>query len=133
MNDKHIVTVFIRNSGTVLILRNSRKAAAHGGKWAGVSGAVKEASPLGQAIKEIEGETGLKGFEVKFLKAGREFAVQDRQLGVRLVVHPFLFQAMTPQNVQIDEQYMEFKWIKPADLELYETVPALPEALSRVL
>jgi ADP-ribose pyrophosphatase YjhB (NUDIX family) len=130
MADKHIVTVFIRNNGTVLILRNSRKAA---GKWAGVSGAMKEASPLSQAMKEIEGETGLKGFEVKFLKAGKAFAVQDRQLGVRLVVHPFLFQAMTPQNVHIDEQYMEFKWIKPAELELYETVPALPEALSRVL
>jgi len=133
MNEKHVVTVFLKNNGTVLILKRSRQAESYGGKWSGVSGAVTNGSPLMQALREIEAGTGLKGAEVKFLKAGKEFSLSDRRGDVRWVIHPFLFQAVTPRNVQIGECHCDFKWIKPIDLELYETVPALDEALSRVL
>jgi 8-oxo-dGTP pyrophosphatase MutT (NUDIX family) len=133
MNEKHVVTVFLKNNGTVLILKRSRQAGSYSGRWSGVSGAVTDGSPLMQAIREIEAGTGLKGGEVKFLKAGKEISISDRQGGVRWVIHPFLFQAMVPRNVQISECHCDYKWIKPTDLELYETVPALDQALSRVL
>lgn len=133
MDERHVVTVFLKNNGTVLILRRSRKAGVHKGKWSSVSGTVQESSPLGQAMKEIETGTGLKGVEVKFLKAGREFSIRDRQQGICWIIHPFLFQAMAPQNVAIDSEHSEFKWIRPSDIELFETVPALEKALSSVL
>jgi ADP-ribose pyrophosphatase YjhB (NUDIX family) len=133
MNEKHVVAVFLKNNGTVLILKRSRQADTYSGRWSGVSGTVTDGTPLKQALKEIETGTGLKGGEVKFLKAGKEFSLSDRQGSVRWVVHPFLFQAVVPRNVRIGECHCDFKWIKPVDLELYETVPALDEALSRVL
>ena len=85
------------------------------------------------ATRRIREETGLQGGEVKFLKAGREFEVRDRQQGTAWVVHPFLFEAFFPQNVRVDGGHSEFKWIKPAELELFETVPGLDQAMSRVL
>jgi 8-oxo-dGTP diphosphatase len=133
MNEKHMVTVFLKSNGTVLLLKRSRKVNMHGGKWSGVSGIVKKGTPLGQAMKELEAAAGLHGYEVKFVKAGKQFSVEDRKLDVRWVIHPFLFETLVPQNIHIDEDHTEFKWVKPAELELFETVPALGEALSRVL
>jgi hypothetical protein len=103
------------------------------GKWAGLVASLEGSSPLSRALQEIESETGLKGSEIRFLKAGREFPVPDQKAGVRWIVHPFLFEAVAHHNIRVDEDYSEYKWIKPGDLELFETFPALEEALLKVL
>ena len=133
MDERHMVTVFLKSNGTVLLLKRSRKVDLYSGKWSGVSGIVKTGTPLGQAMKDLESETGLRGYEVKFAKAGKQFSFQDKKSDVRWVIHPFLFLTSVPQNIRIDADHTEFKWVKPAELELFETVPALDEALSRVL
>ena len=133
MDSKHVITIILRNNGSVLILKRSRKAETYGGKWESVGGEVEGSSPLMLATRKIREEAGLKGGEVKFLKAGKEFEVKDRQKGTAWIVHPFLFEAFFPQNVCVDGDHSEFKWIKPTDLELFETVPGLDRAMSRVL
>ncbi|MFH1437828.1 MAG: NUDIX domain-containing protein [Pseudomonadota bacterium] len=133
MNPKHVITIILRSNGSVLILKRSRKAGTYGGKWESVGGDVEGASSLMLATRKIREETGLQGGEVKFLKAGREFEVKDRQQRTAWIVHPFLFEAFFPKNVRVAGGHSEFKWIKPADLELFETVPGLDQAMSHVL
>ena len=133
MDPKHIITIILKNNGSVLILKRSRKAGTYGGKWESVGGDVEGSSPLMLATRKIKEETGLKIGEVKFLKAGKEFEVTDRHQGTAWIVHPFLFEAFFPQNVCVAGKHSEFKWIKPTDLELFETVPGLDQAMSGVL
>ena len=61
---KKVVTSFIRHRGKILVLRRSEKVGTYKGKWAGVSGYLEDPTPLAQALREINEETGLTGSEV---------------------------------------------------------------------
>ena len=133
MDKRHVVTVFLEQEGKILLLRRSDRVASYRGKWAGVSGSVDGGSPLMQAMTEVLEETGLKSSDVKFVKAGREFEVRDSGRTTTWVVHPFLFEALTLEHFRLDWEHSDHKWIRPLDLELFETVPSLKESLDRVI
>jgi len=133
MTQKHMVTVFLERQGKILLMRRSDSAQRYQGKWAGVLMSVSGCSPLTQAMQGVEHETGLKGSDVRFVKAGPEFEVKDPRPGTLWIVHPFLFEALCLDRFQLDGTYCDHKWIRPSDLELFETVPLLKKSLSRVL
>lgn len=133
MDRKHVVTVFLECDGKILILKRSDRVGSYQGKWAGVSGSVESGSPLMQAMQELEEETSLKGSDVRFIKAGPEFEVEDSSIGTTWVVHPFLFEALSLDRFQLDWEHSDHKWINPAELELFETVPMLQKSLERVI
>jgi 8-oxo-dGTP pyrophosphatase MutT (NUDIX family) len=133
MSKNHVVTVFLRNEMKILILKRSEQVRSYRGKWAGVSGSVEGGSPLMQAMQELQEETGLKGADVRFVKAGREFEVEDDSIGQTWVVHPFLFDALNLDRFELDWEHSEHKWIDPLELELFETVPMLGKSLQRVM
>jgi hypothetical protein len=58
--------------------------------------------------------------------------VDDSPNGVRWKVHPYLYRVITGKPVHIDWEHDEFRWIEPAELGRFETVPGLAEALSKV-
>ena len=132
LQEKKVVTCFLESGGEILILRRSGEVGSYRGRWAGVSGYI-ESSADEQALTEIEEETGLGRGEVKLLKKGEPLAVEDEGLGIRWVVHPYLFRIKDRDKIRIDWEHKEARWIKPEDIEHYQTVPKLKEALSRVL
>jgi 8-oxo-dGTP diphosphatase len=132
LQEKRVVTCFMESGGEILILRRSGEVGSYRGRWAGVSGYI-ESSADEQALTEIEEETGLGRGEVKLLKKGEPLAVEDEGLGIRWVVHPYLFRIKDRDKIRIDWEHKEARWIKPEDIEHYQTVPKLKEALSRVL
>jgi 8-oxo-dGTP diphosphatase len=132
LQEKRVVTCFLESGGEILILRRSGEVGSYRGRWAGVSGYI-ESSADEQALTEIEEETGLGRGEVKLLKKGEPLAVEDEGLGIRWVVHPYLFRIKDRDKIRIDWEHKEARWIKPEDIEHYQTVPKLKEALSRVL
>lgn len=132
LQEKRVVTCFLESGGEILILRRSGEVGSYRGRWAGVSGYI-ESSADEQALTEIEEETGLGRGEVKLIKKGEPLAVEDEGLGIRWVVHPYLFRIKDRDKIRIDWEHKEARWIKPEDIEHYQTVPKLKEALSRVL
>jgi 8-oxo-dGTP diphosphatase len=132
LQEKKVVTCFLESEGEILILRRSGEVGSYQGSWAGVSGYI-ESTADEQALTEIEEETSLKRDEVELLKKGKPLAVEDEGLGIRWVVHPYLFRIKDRDKIRIDWEHKESRWIKPEDIERYQTVPKLKEALSRVL
>ena len=116
----------------VLLLRRSERVGAYAGRWAGVSGYLEAAAPLDQAYREIEEETGLARQDVRLLAKGEPLDVDDAALGVRWRVHPFLFEVEAPALVKLDWEHTESRWVRPAELGDYETVPGLAQALAGV-
>ncbi|TES83604.1 MAG: NUDIX pyrophosphatase [Dehalococcoidia bacterium] len=132
MQEKKVVTCFLESGGEILILRRSREVGSYRGSWAGVSGYI-ETTADEQALTEIEEEANLRRGDVELLKKGEPLAVEDEGLGIRWVVHPYLFRIKDREKIIIDWEHKEARWIKPEDIDNYQTVPKLKEALSRVL
>jgi 8-oxo-dGTP pyrophosphatase MutT (NUDIX family) len=136
VEERKVVTCFLLRTGAsgrdeLLILRRSGQVGTYRGRWAGVSGYV-EAEPLTQARREIAEETGLAPEEATLVKSGEPLAFTDEELGVRWLVHPFLFRVRADASVAVDWEHVEAHWIRPEQLAEYETVPRLKEALDRV-
>ena len=132
LEEKHVVTCFLEHSGKILILRRSQKVGTYQGSWAGVSGYM-EKTDMEQAFTEINEETGLDSNEIMLLVKGAPLEIVDESLNRKWVIHPFLFRVKAPDNIKLDWEHTEMKWIKPEELSDYKTVPGLKDALDRVM
>ena len=131
LEEKKVVTCFLESDGEILILRRSEQVGSYRGKWAGVSGYV-ETTPDEQALVEIGEEAGLSRADLKLIKKGKLLSVEDEKLGVRWLVHPYLFRIRDRGKVRIDWEHKESRWIKPQEIVNYQTVPMLKETLAQV-
>ena len=131
LQEKKVVSCFLESDGEILILRRSGQVGSYQGRWAGVSGYI-ETTADEQALTEIEEETSLSGEDLKLIKKGRPLEVKDDKLGVKWVVHPYLFHIKDRDKIKIDWEHKEVRWIQPKDIDNFETVPKLKETLARV-
>jgi 8-oxo-dGTP pyrophosphatase MutT (NUDIX family) len=134
VQERSVVTVFLRriDTGQVLIARRSSAVSTYRGRWAGISGTI-ESDPAGQALTELREETGLTEHEARCVKAGNPIRIEDTALGVAWTVHPFLFETDVADRVRHDWEHTEFRWVRPEDVGVLETVPGLVAALRAVL
>ena len=135
MREVHVVTVFLlrrgRGGDRVLLLRRSGAVGTYRGRWAGVSGYLED-DPLRQALREVAEETGLGEGDVRLVRAGDPVHAPDPRLGHLWVVHPFLMEVRGGGQIRLDWEHVSARWVRPASVFLYPTVPRLPEALSAV-
>jgi ADP-ribose pyrophosphatase YjhB (NUDIX family) len=85
-------------------------------------------TPEEQAYTEIREETSLQREQVRMLNRGAIVEHVDKELGRHFYVHPFLFAVLTPTAIQTDWEATELRWIDPAELSSFETVPQLQAA-----
>lgn len=129
LEEKNVVTCFLRNRGDVLLLRRSQRVGSYQGRWGAVSGYV-EGTPDETAWREIAEETGLAG-AVRLARRGAPFAVEDEALGARWIVHPFLFDC-AHRDLRLDWETTEAEWAAPPAMLRRETVPDLWTSYARV-
>ena len=127
--EKHVVTCFLECDARILILRRSEMVGSFQGRWAGVSGYVEKTADE-QTLIEIEEETGLHREDLELVRKGDPLEAEDE--GIKWVVHPYLFRIKERNKVKIDWEHNKIRWIKPGDIDNYETVPMLKETLARV-
>lgn len=132
LQEKHVVTCFLESENEVLILRRSQQVGTYQGRWAGVSGYMEKSADE-QALVEIREETSLVDDDITLIKKGEPLVIKDEALGVRWVVHPYLFAIKDRNKIKIDWEHKETRWIKPEEIGNYPTVPMLKETLERVL
>lgn len=132
LEEKHVVTCFLQSGEEILILRRSERVGTYQEKWAGVAGYIERDADE-QALIEIGEETGLSREDVRLIRKGKPLEVVDNKIGRKWVVHPYLFQVKDRGKIRIDWEHKELKWIAPAEIVRYETVPMLKEVLDEVL
>ena len=132
-----VVTCFLlRHDGAerLLLVRRSQRVGSYHGHWAGISGFIEPGvTAEEQAYTEIREETALQRNQVRLLKRGAVVEHPDPALNRHFYVHPFLFEALTPDAIQTDWEATEMQWIDPAEMGNYETVPKLKEAYEAAL
>ncbi len=133
MEPRAVVTSFLESEGKILLLRRSGQVRTYPGRWAGVSGSIElDRTPEQQARVEIREETGLTDDDIELVASGKPLAVDDTATGHQWIVHPFRFVVLHPERIRLDWEHVELRWIDPADLADFETVPNLPETWARV-
>ena len=131
LQEKQVVTCFLESENKILLLRRSEQVGSYQGRWAGVSGYIDKTADE-QALVEIEEETSLCREDLKLIKRGKPLPIKDEKLGVKWIVHPYLFHIKDRDKIKIDWEHKETRWIKPEDIDSYETVPKLKETLAWV-
>ncbi|QOS12969.1 NUDIX family hydrolase / eIF-2B domain protein [Haloferax gibbonsii] len=127
----HVVTVFLRNGGRVLLARRSEAVGTYQCRWAGVSGYV-EGDPDDaerDARRELAEELGVREADADLVRAGTPVSVADD--GREWTVHPFLFDARS-RGVDPNEELAAVEWVHPTAIRDRETVPGLWTAYRRV-
>ena len=134
MHYTKIVTSFLKNNNKILILKRSNTVKSMKGLWAGVSGIIeKDEDPLYRAKIEIFEEVGLEEKNIKLLKSSEQIIVESPQYrNHKWKIFPFLFETKN-NEVKLNWENSEFKWIEPDDLKEFETVPNLEEILLNLI
>lgn len=131
MKEVHVVTGFLEHDGKVALFRRSPQVSTYRGRFAGISGSMESGeSPAQRMRKELVEETGLES-EVVLLAEGRPVPVEDPDLNVRFIVHPFLMHTMKPR-IELNFEHEAHLWVEPSAIEQMETVPMLGEVLDEV-
>ena len=134
MRSTRIVTSFIKYNDQILILKRSEKVRSMKGLWSGVSGIIENnENPIDRAKIEIFEEVGIKEKEIKLVKKLEKMKIQSQQYkNHEWEIFPFLFETKN-ENVELNWENSEFKWILPKELKNYQTVPSLEKILLNLL
>jgi|GEM_PF-311440 len=134
METQRVVTAFLQHAGKILLLRRGAAVRTFPGRWAAVSGSIDEGrTPEEQARVEISEETGLGGDDIALRVVGVPMLAEDLPSGRTFLVHPFAFAAREPEKLRLNWENSEARWIAPAELARFETVPRLDDTWERVV
>ena len=123
---KEVVNCAVKHNDRLLLLKRSGLVGSFRGKWASVSGYVEEGeTPYAAALKELREEISAEG--VSLLRAGKP--VVTRKEATVWISYPFLF-TIENDSITIDWEHTEYRWVKPAELPAYDTVPGFGRGLA---
>lgn len=132
----NVVTCLLMDKNdNILILKRSDKVRTYKGYWSGISGYIEEGEgPVDTAFKEIRQETGLNDNNIKLIKTidPIEFTDIYEEEKYNWKVYPFLFRVTKESKIQIDWENISYRWIKPSDIDKFETVPRLKEVVVKL-
>jgi hypothetical protein len=125
LQEKRVVTCGMRRQGKILLLKRSQKVGTNKGKWAAVSGFIERGeSPEETALKEVKEETGIT--TARLVARGEALRIRD---GIYLwSIYPFLLEA-GDEEVVLDWEHTECKWVGVDELAGYDTVPGFRKVL----
>ena len=134
MRSTRIVTSFIKYNDQILILKRSEKVRSMKGLWSGISGIIENnENPIDRAKIEIFEEVGIKEKEIRLVKKLEKMRIQSQQYkNHEWEIFPFLFETNN-ENIELNWENSEFKWITPKELKNYQTVPSLEKILVNLL
>ena len=125
------VTSILKYKDHILLLKRSDKVKTNKNKWAGVSGYLEpNDEPLARATIEIKEETGLKKENLRLLEKGNFLYIRDQETLWK--INTFLWEIDT-DNIMIDWEHTEFKWISVSEIDSFDTVPRLRDVIISLL
>ena len=134
MQKTRIVTSFITHDGKILILKRSERVKTMKGLWSGISGIIENVEvPIERAKIEIFEEVGIQQEYITLIKSSKELNVESPQYkNHQWVIFPFFFKT-DKNDIKLNWENSEFRWIDIHQLKEFNTVPSLEKILLSVL
>lgn|GEM_PF-1164335 len=128
-----IVTCFIMHNNKIFLAKRGKNVRTYKGKWCTVAGYYDRAIEAEKiALMELEEEASIAKDQIDKVIEGTPFSYTDDDYGITWIVHPFLF-VVNGNEVALDWEHEQMRWINPDKLPEYETVPMLQRSLDSVL
>ncbi len=118
-----VVTVFLQKKGKILLVKRGEDVGSYRGKWSAISGYIEGKTPLEQAHQEVLEETGLTGSLISY---GKPISV--RYADVVWEINPVLFEVESEDEVELNWENIEYRWVSPDKIKEMDTVPKLWDA-----
>ena len=85
------------------------------------------------SIREIKEETGIASRDCRLIRRGSVINISSIYEGkvYEWSIYPFLFATKT-NEIFLDWEHTEYRWVKPKDIRRYKTVPKLKEVFNAV-
>ena len=129
-----VITVFITYKEKILILKRSDKVGVYQEKWNTVTGYLDEPKqPIEKIMEEIREELGIMEKNILSYSLGEPFKFTDPKARKTWIVHPAKVELKNEPDIKLDWEHTEYKWIRPEELEKFDTVPNLDLSLKRGL
>ena len=120
---KRVISSLLVHQEKFLILKRSMLVGSFQGYWSCISGyREKNEEPFETALREILEETRKIRDSLTLLKSAGPFYSEIP--AVIFESHWYLF-ASEDKDISLDWEHDEFKWIKPAEIGKFKTVPWL--------
>ena len=133
-NEAPVVTIFVKYKNEILLLKRSDKVRTYREKWNTIAGYLDEVKPLKEKVwEELREEIGVIEKDILNIKYGGSYKLKDKKINKIWIVHPVLVELKDKPEIVLDWEHTEYKWIKPKDLNKYDTVVSLGETLNKVL
>lgn len=126
------VTIFLKHGSEILLLKRSEEVRGGRGKWFTVTGFFDEFKPPSEkAIEEIEEETGIVEGQIENLILGKIYRLQKPNK--LFFIYPLLAELKDKPEISLDWEHTDYQWIKPYDIEKFDTLSETRHILERVL
>jgi 8-oxo-dGTP diphosphatase len=126
---REVVTAILKKGDRILIVERGKRVNTFIGKWSGISGRM-ESTPLESVLREIEEETGIPAEHAALIREGSPIMAEGENFVFK--VYPFLFE-VKEENIRLNWENINYRWILPKDITRYKTVPKLKEVIEEVL
>lgn len=125
-----VLTCFVKYKDKILLLKRSRNVSNYQGKWNAISGYIDELRPLKEKVaEEVNEEIGIGPDDILTIKTGRVYEFQDESINKKWIIHTVLIELDKEPVIKLDWEHDEYVWIKPEELEKFDTVPNLITSL----
>jgi 8-oxo-dGTP pyrophosphatase MutT (NUDIX family) len=131
-----VVTCLLEHDGKILLLKRSNLVGTYRGLWGGVAGYIEKLEdPYDTAIKEIQEEVGISLDALDFICKGDPIEISDTYEGrsYSWIVYPFLFHIRSKEQIRLDWEHEEYRWVYSSEVKKFNTVPGLDEVVTKLL
>lgn len=129
-----VITVFIKYKDKILLLKRSEKVLTYKGKWNTVAGYLDELKSIQEKIKEeIKEELRIEENIISSVFIGKSYQFKDEKINKTWIVCPVVVELKNEPEIKLDWEHTEYKWIKPEELDNFDTTPHLNQSLKRVI
>ena len=125
-----VIRVFLKYKDKILLLKRSEKVRTYQKKWNAVAGYLDETKPIKKKVlEEIKEELEVAEDNILSVHIRKPFKFTDKIIKKTWIVHPILVKLRNKPDIKLDWEHTEYKWIKPEELEKFDTVPHLTRGL----
>ncbi len=129
-----VLNCVVFHEDRVLLLKRSEEVGAYRGKWSAVTGFVDRLLPLRDIVMgELMEELALTVEDVFAIKYGVPYRLNDDVAARAWLICPVLVELRSKPSIRLDWEHTAYRWIRPSDIESFETIPGQGESLKRAL
>ncbi|MBM3309219.1 MAG: NUDIX domain-containing protein [Candidatus Altiarchaeales archaeon] len=129
-----VLTIFIRHTGRILLLKRSSRVSSYKNRWNVVAGFLDDLKPLREKVlEELKEELGLRESSISCMHFGRQYRFRDREIDKTWIVFPVLVDLKEKPVIKLDWEHVEYKWVLPEELKDFGTVPNLEKSWKNAL